>query len=52
LQGNSAGLAALVPEVRVVLLFRGSASERLMSRERRFVVAVADRTTVLYARAR
>jgi hypothetical protein len=51
-QGNSAGLAALVPEVRVVLLVRDSASERLMSREHRFVVAMSNRATVLYVRAR
>jgi hypothetical protein len=51
MEGKTAGLAALLPEVRVVLVFRGSATDRLMSRQHRFVVAVADQTTVLYVRA-
>ena len=52
LQGDSLGTAALMPAVRVVLVGRGTATERLMMTARAYVAVGGDRATILYLRAR
>ena len=48
--GSTAGEAAVAPDVRVVLVTRGSASQTLMAGLHDFTVARADATAVLYER--
>jgi hypothetical protein len=52
LQGARGGTAALVPEVRIVLVNRGSATERLMATAPSFAPVAGDRATILYERTR
>jgi hypothetical protein len=52
LEGTHNGIAALMPAVRVVLVARGTATDRLMSVTRDYVPVAGDRTTILYLRAR
>jgi hypothetical protein len=51
-QGRPAGAAALTPAVRVVLVGRGTAAERLTAAMRDFAVAGRNGATVLYVRTR
>ena len=50
LAGNAAGVNALAPAVRVVLVARGSPTQALMANTPGFAVARADPGTILYAR--
>jgi hypothetical protein len=52
LEGTHHGIAALTPAVRVVLVARGSATERLMSAERDYVAVVGDPSMILYEHTR
>jgi hypothetical protein len=52
LQGRPAGAAALTPAVRVVIVGRGTATERLMAAMTDFGVAERNRAATLYVRAR
>jgi hypothetical protein len=51
-QGRPTGAAALTPAVGVVLVARGTATDRLMAAMRDFGVAQRNGATVLYVRAR
>jgi hypothetical protein len=48
--GRASGEAALTPAIRIVLVSRGSAAQRLMARAPGFTPVAADRTFVIYRR--
>jgi len=50
LNGDASGRRALTPQVRVVLVARGSASQALMTRTEGFVEIAADRSATIYER--
>jgi hypothetical protein len=52
LSGEQAGLRALDGQVRVVLVLRGSSTQRLMNGAAGFVVAGGDRTSVMYEKVK
>jgi hypothetical protein len=52
LEGNHNGIAALTPVVRVVLVARGSATQRLMSAQRDYLAVARDPSLILYEHSR